>query len=69
MPRDYRLQLDDILEAIGRIKDSASEIEWYKIIALRNILAHQYFGINVKILWDVITNKLDDLEKTCRKLI
>ena len=109
MSRDYRLQLDDILEAIARIKeytkgmdakdfssdiktqdavirnleiigeaarnlpdeikDSSSEIQWYKIVALRNVLIHEYFGVNVKILWDVIANKLDELENTCRKLI
>ena len=108
MPRDYKLQLDDILEAIERIKqytsdmseeafaldhktqdavirnleiigeaarnlpekikDSTSQIQWYKIIALRNILIHEYFGVNTKILWDVITNKLGKLEDTCRKL-
>ena len=109
MPRDYRLQVDDILEAIRRVKEytenmseedfslnrktqdavirnfeiigeaarnlpddikhSASEIEWNKIIALRNILIHEYFGVNVKILWDLITNKLDKLESTCQKLM
>ena len=108
MLRDYKLQLDDITEPIGRIteytrdmseeafamdhktqdavirnleiigeaarnlpdqiKDSTSEIQWHKIIALRNILIHEYFGVNTKILWDVITNKLGKLEDTCRKL-
>ena len=107
MPRDYKLQLEDITEAIERIKqytsnvseeafaldhktqdavirnleiigeaarslpekikDSTSEIQWHKIIALRNILIHEYFGVNTKILWDVITNKLGKLEDTCRK--
>jgi len=33
------------------------------------LLIHEYFGINVKILWDVITTKLDDLETTCRGLL
>lgn len=109
MPRDYKQQLDDILQAItfireyvrgmdyktfkedsktqhavirnlevigeaarnipDDIKNKASEIEWNKIIALRNILIHEYFGISIKIVWDVIQNKLDALEKTCQKLL
>jgi len=109
MPRDYRQQLDDILQAItfireyvkdmdykafeadrktqdavirnleiigeaartvpDEVRDKAAEIEWYKIIALRNILIHEYFGVNLKIIWDVIQNKLDAVESTCRRLL
>lgn len=109
MLRDYKQQLDDILQAItfireyikdmdykafeadrktqdavirnleiigeaartipGKVRDKAAEIEWYKIIALRNILIHEYFGVNLKIVWDVIQNKLDAVESTCRRLL
>ncbi len=109
MPRDYRLYLDDILEAIARIreyvqdidetefgsdrktqdavirnletigeasrnlsdslKDEVKEIEWHKIIGLRNILAHEYFGISLPIIWDVVQNKLDPLKQACTKLL
>ncbi|MGB8226396.1 MAG: DUF86 domain-containing protein [Sedimentisphaerales bacterium] len=51
------------------IKDKAPEIEWYKIAALRNILIHEYFGVNSKIVWDVIQNKLAELETACRYLL
>jgi uncharacterized protein with HEPN domain len=32
-----------------------------RIIAFRNIIVHHYFGIDDKIVWDVINNKLDKL--------
>ncbi|MBN2594470.1 MAG: DUF86 domain-containing protein [Sedimentisphaerales bacterium] len=109
MPRDYKQQLDDILQAIAfireyiqdtdyeafnadrktqhavirnlevigeaarvvpdEIKGKTEEIERHKIIALRNILIHEYFGINLKIVWDVIHNKLDAVESACRRLL
>lgn len=100
--RDYRLYLDDILEASKRIekytkgakfekllKDTLildgivrnleiigeaaknipvevrkkyPEIEWKKIAGLRNILAHEYFGIDVEIIWDIIRNEIPVLK-------
>lgn len=109
MPRDARLYLDDILEAIEKIhaytgemtyeafvgdpktqdavirnleiigeaasrlpdsvKDVAAEIEWRKIVGLRNILAHEYFGVSIPVVWDVIKNKLVPLENACRRAL
>jgi uncharacterized protein with HEPN domain len=108
MHRDYRLFLDDILEAVERIrrytsemdyetfkgdtrtqdavvrnlevigeaarslpddvKARAPEIEWRKIVGLRNILVHEYFGASLPIIWDVVVNKLDILRAACKRL-
>lgn len=100
--RDYKLYLDDILQAIQKIekytkglnadklkkedlvvdgvvrnleiigeaaknipqdiKKEHPDIEWKKIAGLRDILAHEYFGIDLEILWDIIKNKLPELK-------
>lgn len=64
--------LEVIGAAAGRlpeeIRAGAPGIEWRKIIALRNVLAHEYFGIHTKIVWNVIIDKLEPLEAACRKL-
>lgn len=100
--RDYRLYLDDILEAIQRIEEYTAnmdfedfaenrlvinavirnleiigescralpeeigerypDVEWCKIVGLRNILIHQYFGVDVELVWDIVKNKLPELE-------
>lgn len=109
MSRDYRLYLDDIIEAIRRIRaftdrmdfdafngdlktqdavvrnleiigeasgrlpeavrHAAPEIEWRKVVGIRNILAHGYFGISLPIIWDVVQNKLGDLSGACSRLL
>jgi uncharacterized protein with HEPN domain len=65
--------LEIIGEAAGRLpeslKSSATDIEWRKIIALRNILAHEYFGISLPVVWDVVQKKLGPLRTACRKLL
>jgi uncharacterized protein with HEPN domain len=65
--------LEIIGEAAGRLPNSyraaAPEIDWRKIIGLRNVLIHEYYGASLPIIWDVIQNKLIPLDGSCRKLL
>jgi uncharacterized protein with HEPN domain len=109
MPREYKLYLSDILEALERIQEytksmtfkdfaksnitidavvrnlevigeaarklpsetklKSPEVEWRKIVALRNILTHEYFGLNKQIVWDVVQNKLEPISNACKNLL
>jgi len=109
MPRDCRLQIEDILTAISRIRAyvqgmsytafhadgktqdavvrnlevigeaaralplevraEASSVDWRKLIGLRNVLIHEYFGVSLPIIWDIVTNKLDELEAACQGIM
>lgn len=44
------------------IRAKYPEIEWRKVVGLRNILIHNYSGIDLEIVWDIIRNRLDPLE-------
>lgn len=39
------------------------------IAGLRDILIHQYFGIDVEIIWDVVRNKLPTLDDQVRRML
>lgn len=65
------------LEVIGEasrklpdeLKGQSNEIEWSKIIGFRNILAHEYFGVSIPIVWDIVQNKMGPLKQACTKLL
>ena len=53
----------------GDVRVQTSAVEWNKIAGLRDILAHEYFGVDLEIIWEVIQHKLDTLEQAVRSVL
>jgi len=51
------------------LKDSHPEIPWAKIIGMRHILVHDYFGIDLPLVWNVVERELPDLKKRLTNII
>jgi uncharacterized protein with HEPN domain len=43
-------------------KSKYDSIEWIKIKGFRNIVAHDYFGIDAEEVWQIIKNKIPYLK-------
>ncbi len=46
-----------------------SDVGWGGIVALRNIVAHEYFGINEETIWDVVQHKIPRLQKQIQHIL
>jgi len=53
----------------GKFKSENLEIEWNKIKDFRNMLAHNYFGIDAEEVWQIIQNDLPILKAQITELI
>lgn len=51
------------------VRKQYSQVAWKKIGGLRDILIHEYFGINYNILWDIIKNKIPELNRQIKKIL
>jgi len=51
------------------IKNEYQDIDWSGIIGLRNRIAHEYFGISVKIVWNIIKKELPPLAKQMKQIL
>lgn len=50
------------------IKRSHPDIDWVGILGLRNRIAHEYFGVSVSIVWQIIKDDLPVLRDRMRAL-
>lgn len=66
-------ELEIIGEAASRIsasiKEQYSSIPWRLLKDFRNVLSHEYFGVNEEIVWDIVTNKLPPLKSQIEKVL
>jgi len=45
------------------------EYPWYKVRAFRNLISHEYFQIDLKIVWEVIVKDLPELKRTTERIL
>ena len=107
--REWRLRVEDILEAIGRIEefvqgmgidsflsdrktcdavvrnleiigeaarnmpdsvaDRHPEVSWKRAREMRNVLAHAYFGVNLRMVWQTIQEDLPQLKAQLNEIM
>lgn len=65
------------LEIIGQaLKDygvdflveKVPEIPWIQIAGMRNVLAHEYLGVDMILVWEIVQNKLSELQQGLKAL-
>ena len=65
-------RLEIIGEAVKNIpvdfKSRYPEVKWRTIAGLRDILIHQYFGIDLLLLWNVIKKDIPELKSQIQKI-
>ena len=64
--------LEIIGEAAGRLPenftDRHSEIEWFKIVGLRNRIVHEYFGVDLQIIWQILQKDIPAFKASLKKI-
>lgn len=76
---DYKLRLAivKLIENIGEASNGISsetikrlpEIEWSVLKGIRNVLVHEYFGIDYEIIWNSIKENIPELKIKVEKYL
>jgi len=51
------------------VRKQHTNVDWKKAAGLRDMVVHEYFGINKDIIWDVIQNKIPELEREVKIIL
>jgi uncharacterized protein with HEPN domain len=43
------------------IRDLAPDIPWTRIVGMRHVLVHDYFGVDTEVVWGVVERELGTL--------
>ncbi len=66
-------EFEIIGEAVGKLPEELKrirpDIEWQDIKDFRNLLSHEYFGIDLEIVWKIIEEDLPVLMDAVREII
>ena len=66
-------KLEVIGEAVKQLsaatKAARAEIQWREIAAMRDKMIHEYFGVNLNIVWEAVENNLPELKRIVEEIL
>jgi uncharacterized protein with HEPN domain len=52
-----------------QVRAEQPSIPWKQIAGMRDMLIHEYFGVDLEIVWGVVEKRLPELEKAVKALL
>jgi uncharacterized protein with HEPN domain len=50
-------------------KENMSDIDWFKIAGFRNVLVHDYLGVDIERVWNILEKDLPALKNAVKKML
>ena len=76
---DYKLRLAlvKLLEIIGeaasglspQLQERFTEIDWTILKSIRNVLVHEYFGVDYEVIWNTIQTNIPELKSRIAEIL
>lgn len=67
--RNLQILCESLSRVPEDIKTAHPQVEWRGIAGLRNILVHDYFGVDTRLVWQVVETRLPELETHLKSIL
>jgi len=52
-----------------QVRQRYPEVPWQRVVGLRNIVVHEYFAVDVKIVWTIVRENLPGLKVALQRML
>jgi uncharacterized protein with HEPN domain len=67
--RNLQIMCESLSRVPEDIRIAHPQVEWRGIAGLRNILVHDYFGVDTGLVWQVVETRLPELESHLKAIL
>lgn len=67
--RNFEIIGEAARDISDEIKSKYQDVDWKGMIGLRNRIAHVYFGVNLRIIWEILKNELPTLKEKIKEIL
>jgi len=67
--RNLQVMAESTQRLSDSIKDIHSEVDWFKIAGFRNVLVHDYLGIDVERVWNILEKDFSILKNAIIQML
>lgn len=72
LQRAFTRSLEIIGEAVKKLPDDFKEkhkgVNWKEVAGMRDVLIHEYFGVDYEIIWSVVKYDIPELKKNLEQI-
>jgi len=61
--RNLQVVAESTQRLSDKVKSSQPEIEWDRIVAFRNVIVHDYLGIDLNVIWQITHRDISELKQ------
>ena len=66
--REFEIIGEAVNHLDADLREKCKDIQWRDIVDFRNILIHEYFGVDFELIWNVIKDDVPQLRKAVLSL-
>lgn len=67
--RNLQVLAESAKRVTDDLKQAHPEVPWRRVISIRNVLVHDYLGVDLGRIWEIIDREIADLESKVRAIL